>query len=277
MIIDFGSGKEGKSVKNKKELSGQTERQMILCKGCGAVFEAKLPSCPYCGELNYSGAEDAYMDKLGEIREDMDDLKTLTRQQTKQALRRQTRILIRLAILAAVLVVIGLCAVRVIRGREAAADREEYLWRAEMFPKMDELYDTGDLEGLTELYDQERGKGMPVWSYTHSELCDAMIEMDRLNTYFDREASGKVFETYDLQEILYCELHVISMQYRSGVPEADQEQIASMAETCRTDMIRRFSMTDEEAESFERSVKKNGYPSYKEIEEFVASRQEQKG
>lgn len=260
-------------MKKQNEFSGQTEQRMMSCKECGAVFAADLPSCPYCGALNYGGAEDAYMDKLGDIREDMDDLKSLTRQQTKQALKHQTRVLIRVAIIAAVLVVIGLCAARIARGREAAADREEYLWRSEMFPKLDALYESGDLEGMTELYEQESAKGMPVWSYPHSELCSAIGEMERLNRYIERIDSGEEPSKYDLQEILYCELNVISMLYRNGVPEEDRAEIASMAETCRADMIKRFSMTEEEAGDFEAAVKKNGYADYKEIQDYIESRQ----
>ena len=41
----------------------------IICNSCGAEFEDTLPKCPYCGSLNYKGAEAEYLGKLEGMRE----------------------------------------------------------------------------------------------------------------------------------------------------------------------------------------------------------------
>ena len=41
-----------------------TTVKKIICSSCGAEFEDTLPKCPYCGSLNYKGAEAEYLGKL---------------------------------------------------------------------------------------------------------------------------------------------------------------------------------------------------------------------
>ena len=38
-------------------IMADTEVKKIICSSCGAEFEDTLPKCPYCGSLNYKGAE----------------------------------------------------------------------------------------------------------------------------------------------------------------------------------------------------------------------------
>ena len=51
-----------------------TTVKKIICSSCGAEFEDTLPKCPYCGSLNYKGAEAEYLGKLESMRQDMHDI-----------------------------------------------------------------------------------------------------------------------------------------------------------------------------------------------------------
>ena len=51
-----------------------TTVKKIICSSCGAEFEDTLPKCPYCGSLNYKGAEAEYLGKLESMRQDMQQL-----------------------------------------------------------------------------------------------------------------------------------------------------------------------------------------------------------
>ena len=59
----------------------------VTCPSCGAEFDSSKEKCPYCETLYEPGAEKAYMDRLDEIRRDMDDLKSLTVSETKEELK----------------------------------------------------------------------------------------------------------------------------------------------------------------------------------------------
>ena len=55
-------------------IMADTEVKKIICSSCGAEFEDTLPKCPYCGSLNYKGAEAEYLGKLESMRQDMQQL-----------------------------------------------------------------------------------------------------------------------------------------------------------------------------------------------------------
>lgn len=54
----------------------------VRCNKCGGWFDTSEPKCPYCGAIYVPGAEAEYMDKLGDIREDMEDLEDLALSET---------------------------------------------------------------------------------------------------------------------------------------------------------------------------------------------------
>ena len=45
--------------------------KIVNCETCGAEFDASLVRCPYCGTAYEPAAEDEYMDKLEDVREDL--------------------------------------------------------------------------------------------------------------------------------------------------------------------------------------------------------------
>lgn len=45
--------------------------KIAKCESCGAEFDAALVRCPYCGTAYEPAAEEEYMDKLEDVREDL--------------------------------------------------------------------------------------------------------------------------------------------------------------------------------------------------------------
>ncbi len=84
----------------------------VHCLSCGAEFDPREPKCPYCGTMYEPGAEAGYMEHLGDIREDMEDLNDLALTETgaelKQAAKGTVRIIVIIVLIIAV--VIGLSA-----------------------------------------------------------------------------------------------------------------------------------------------------------------------
>ena len=84
---------------------------MVRCVSCGAEFDAHEPKCPYCGTMYEPGAEEHYMNRLSDIREDMEDLSSLALSETgselKQAAKKTLKTLI--IIVAVIAVLLGIC------------------------------------------------------------------------------------------------------------------------------------------------------------------------
>ena len=69
-----------------------TTVKKIICSSCGAEFEDTLPKCPYCGSLNYKGAEAEYLGKLESIRQDMQQLEQVPEKELKKKLKKKQKL-----------------------------------------------------------------------------------------------------------------------------------------------------------------------------------------
>lgn len=45
--------------------------KIVICESCGGEFDASLVRCPYCGTAYEPAAEEEYMGKLEDVREDL--------------------------------------------------------------------------------------------------------------------------------------------------------------------------------------------------------------
>jgi len=67
--------------------------KIVNCETCGAEFDASLVRCPYCGTAYEPAAEDEYMDKLEDVREDLSKHTKDADNATKKPLRRSFSLL----------------------------------------------------------------------------------------------------------------------------------------------------------------------------------------
>jgi hypothetical protein len=143
-------------LKREPELPDQYETDQaaqISCPNCGAGFSPDEPRCPYCGELNPSGAEKAYMRTLDGIKEDTEDLADDVEEDFASDLRHNTgrTIAIALAVVAVLACVFML--VNCMDQREERQSLEAYqareAFRAQYFEEFDRLYEAGDDDALS--------------------------------------------------------------------------------------------------------------------------------
>lgn len=66
----------------------------IACKFCGAHFDEMLPKCPYCESTNIKGAQAQYMERLEDVRSDMEGLAQIPVQETKKEIKKQTKFIL---------------------------------------------------------------------------------------------------------------------------------------------------------------------------------------
>ena len=79
----------------------KTSHRTVLCRSCGAEYPADSASCPYCGTMNLPAAETEYLDRLEGIRDNLEELGSLTDRKAKSHLRKlQRNLLIGAVILA---------------------------------------------------------------------------------------------------------------------------------------------------------------------------------
>lgn len=84
--------------------------RLIVCSNCGKEFDENLEKCPSCGSTNPKGAERAYLNRLEDVREDMEELDDAPRAELERTIKKQGRLIKRVVL--AVMAVTALLAER---------------------------------------------------------------------------------------------------------------------------------------------------------------------
>ena len=242
----------------------------VTCPSCGARYPAGELRCPYCQSVNDLTDEKEFMEDLGELRQQMEELPGKEKaRQTTAAIRDVGRSVHRgVLIFGAIVVAIGLLALgagvikrKNDREREARA-REEYLWKQENEPRLNACYEAGDYEGLLELYEElEEG---PIYSWEHFEMLWMLVRISRIPEEMeqaDREAvdfgtDSKVYQE-TMTILLYDELEIYYFDLRCK-NERDREIVREQGAFCLSDLETRFALTDEQWEKIDKSVQEGG-------------------
>ena len=181
------------------------EKQQLVCGFCGGHFQEKLSKCPYCGSTNIKGAEAEYMEKLEEMRTDMENLADVPVQETKKAARKMGKFLVITGIVIVVILVILLC-VNYFLFESSMKERDpkaDYAWEVENFPKWDALYEQGKDMELADTYIAAILEDAPVHHWQHYEYAAAMFNFSQLEDMWEREMDGYELEEWEYAKLLY--------------------------------------------------------------------------
>ncbi|MBQ6697103.1 MAG: hypothetical protein IJN16_10415 [Lachnospiraceae bacterium] len=254
-------------------------KKMMQCKSCGAHFDEMLPKCPYCGSMSIKGAEAEYMDKLEDIREDMEDLSAVPIQETKKELKKQTKfvfIIVGVILGLALLLVL----VELIFGyRSDKRDRQaDYLWQQENFPILDELYEQKNYEELLKRYREAYKEELPIYSWEHSDFLSALELLIDFEDTLKREQTGEELTHWDYEDLLYTGFRVDDYETSTAYTAEEKELLVPYIEMVRKDFESRWQFTEKERKMFEKEAEKNyGYISYDVVEKYVKDWMERNG
>ncbi len=201
--------------------------KLIVCDSCGAQFGNDEAKCPYCGTMNYAGAEKEYLGKLEEIREGVEDLETVPVREAKAELKKQGSFVKK--------VVIGFCLLAAVLGivmflYEKFYERdkkEDFLWEQTNFPIMDEMYASGKYEELVEFYQQAEQEDRTVYMWEHAEFARAYGYVQ--NYYEDlafmetlAESEKQAIEVWEYSLYLWSQWKVLSYRYSVDLTEDEK-------------------------------------------------------
>lgn len=245
----------------------------IICASCGGEFEENLPKCPFCGSMNLSGAEAEYMDKLDDVRENLDDLKDVPIEETKKEFQKQGRFL-KKTFLTIGIILIGLLVIWAIvmklDSRDARDPKADFIWQQENFPMMDQLFQEGKYDELAEFFKSEATDDKPVWNWGHFEFIEAYLRIESLQSCFEQEQRGEELEEYDYLSILCDELDIIGFLKYSDASEEDKEILTGYVEPYLSDYENRWGMTQEEKAAFDDMLYEyHGMYSFDECEKYI--------
>lgn len=244
----------------------------MICKNCGAHFDDHLPKCPYCGQFSYVGAEEEYMDRLKDMREDLDELQETVPEMYTDELKKQAKHTQKI-----ILIIFGILAVIALLffGGSLLMDslfqydaKEELLFTKEAFPVADEYYAAEDYEGLLEFYQtsMEENSNASFYNWKHYPF---LICYENY-TIFQHSVSlmgSKDFSDYHMTELFYC--YIANHYYQKGysMNETDQQLVSSYEDEMEA-VIDKLGLSQEQQKEFNDLLNASDYPSWKDIEAF---------
>ena len=245
----------------------KTSHRTVLCRSCGAEYPADSASGPYCGTMNLPAAETEYLDRLEGIRDNLEELGSLTDRKAKSHLRKLQRNLLIGAVILALLITTAVIVRTNSEKAEAEKEKNEYLWQREAFQRLDEAYEAGDYDLLAAMYAEASKAGHRVHSYKHARFCDALMELAAA-----AEAQQE-YETHGdpnwLPWLFRDEISLLTFESRPNLSVEELDVLIVKRAPLLVDFENRFPISEEEKDAFLQKLKKDGFVPIAECEKFL--------
>ena len=249
----------------------------MYCGNCGGEITDKDAYCPYCGVMNVRAAETEYMEKLEDIRENTEKLGDEGGRHTKKEVRRVGRLAVIIFAIVAVLV-LGLFVFSWAmdhffygNGRDA---RDEAAFKEKYFPKLEELYASGDMDAtcdyLNEIGGEDGAEVLQMWPHYKyiSYYMDYKIVHAIPGTELDND-----FWNLKYDEVLYAGIELI---YQAGyfgqknMSAEETEKVKGYASEAEDIFSEYFSLDKSELDEIYRNcTDEDGYVYYTKIQEWA--------
>lgn len=259
----------------------EVQNKKITCKFCGAGFDEMLSKCPYCDSTNLKGAEAAYMEKLEDMRSDMEELAQIPARETKKEFKKQTKLIfsvigIVLAVFA-VLIGVELFFANRYGNKSQQEKQEDYIWQQENLNTFDEVYEQGNDEELMELYYEAAAEGKPVHEWGHADYSSVLAHYKELEYVWAKIERGEPPMSVSEYAGLLVGYSFIEYYYNM-LTEEEQERLVTYYETARADYEARWDFQGEEWEELEKQREENyGIIPYEAAEKYVEAWLERQG
>ena len=252
-----------------RRLSHRTKQssadQTVVCQNCGAEFPVSVSVCPYCRSIYLPAAETDYMEKLEDLRDDLEHLGHQPAADARTHFRSLRKWFLPFLILL-VSAVLGITVYNHVQSRqEAERQKEEYLWQREGFARFEELYQAGDYATLIREYSDAYQAGHQVYQFKHSIFCDWYSELENtkicLETY--RNGAGS------LLSLFYDELELFLIDDLWQLTDEERGVLLSLREPILEDFYTRFPLPEEDLAEFRKQMKLDGFLSFTACEKYL--------
>lgn len=233
--------------------------EMIICSSCGGECSEELANCPYCGSTLLAGAEKKYMEKLRDVKDRMEDLDAVPLEETRSAIRKQGKVL-KVGIIIGVVVMTLILGAVYLFNRMLYTDEEDYkqqyLWKQEYYPVLEELYGKNDYDGLFRFYEEHmEDPNAQFYTWEHFDFLRAYM------TYVDYSEGLKEGRNVGSSASLFAQ------QWRAKgdlakperYTEAEYAALLPMLEILEQDYQTRWNIDPEEEKLLYQELENNDY------------------
>lgn len=224
---------------------------MLYCENCNAPIPEESAKCPYCGAFNASGGERQYMERLYDLKEDVEEISEAPKREYRREMGRIGRMLCRtFLVFAGLAAVCGIVVYLFHRSTDYEISAEDMKaqaeWEREVFPKLDALYEEGDYEGVIDYvyaHDEEGQRSLSNWE--HNDFLDEYMRYQSCMWALEGIASGD----YDEDEEISCMIDVLFLMHEKDYnvyTEAEEALIAAYRREVKELLYAELGVSEEE-------------------------------
>lgn len=241
-----------------------------ICPNCGAAIYVNEPKCPFCGYINFEGAEEKFMQDMGRTEDDLRHIPELQKKNYNKSMKKSSKMIV-ITIVVVALIMLGLFGVyRVIDTLFSYNYWDEYdakaetLWQREAYPLLDEMYEAGDYDGIIEyeesiyVINEKEGTHHSIYDWEHADLITAYRYYTYLQEYVEVLDRDGELSKYEAEGIVYYCMWFHYRDYDKEYSDLTDKDL-EIAETYRSYaddiLFNRLKFTEEEADAlYEDSV-----------------------
>lgn len=264
----------------------------IKCRECGALIDGQVARCPYCGAINEAGAEQKYMEDMDTLRDNLEDLGDIPKEEITQEIRKHLKFTGKTVVITLVVIIVVAAALFLYSKRwdiamylyETASQtttadaREQLLWEKENYPRLDEWFAEGKFDALLDFYREnsyvESGIQYNFSTWEHYYLLTYYDEYRECTDFWERLKGGEIPCFYEYHSPFYEGLDLIyskDAKYRNDMMSDEDRALVEQWRDEVTDFIREvYGIDDAEIQRQIQSADTgDGYLKYKGLYDYV--------
>ena len=210
------------------------------------------------------------MNKLEDVRTDMESLGNVPVQEMKKELKGSLRFIRKVFVgiaIGAVLLILFRMWVDYEPPRDLQAD---YLWKQTNYPIMDELYEKRDFENLVAMYREAVEEDYPVYDWEHDYFCGILDDVFYAQAILERVIAGEELRNAYYEDLVYYGWKFDGPYIEEHLSEEEIELVNPYVEDYLKDFYVRWEFTEKERAAFTEHMSEHyGYPSFDLCEDYI--------
>lgn len=243
------------------------ETKQLLCKNCGAKIDELDAKCPFCGHINFVGAEHEFMENMYRTEENLDKITEDQVDDIKKEVKKNSKLMFIVAGIAgavALVVVLYMLFINLILGSYDAEEdaKDRMFWQKENFPILNEWYEAGEYEKILDfqrdLYLSDDSGNYSLYEWEHYYFLQAYQNYVCLTEYEEKLNRGDKIDAFDAKYMLYYGMWLYYNHYDKeygNFTEKDIELITTVYRDKAEELLfERMKFTKEELDEVHQKV-----------------------
>ena len=262
----------------------ETKQKHRICNNCGAQISYKDAKCPYCGAMNYVGAELKYFKDLNKIKNNLKDLEQVPTQIYKEEMTAQLKKILKIFVAGLSILILIVVGIKLYDKWKERSDnayfadtKEQLLWDKENFPMLNQWYEEEEYEKLLDyletLFNMKSKFSYINWP--HSDFLWIYTDYQSAKMIMEKKEDVEEYSKYERIDSLAGALRITFNLEHEGLDDEELERAKAFIPDMEKILYERFKFTKEEVLQLYEEVTVEGYVYFDKVEKYVVNTMKQ--